>query len=80
MERIEAGTFALEMRTMSVRHTLAAVLNRMHSWAQVEEVLLTLECDPALPAAVIGDHNRLAQVRDALPQPPPRPPRWLHFS
>ena len=57
-----AGSYALEMRDMSLKHSLEGVVRNMQAWARTDGILLSLEFDASIPPIIVGDPNRVGQI------------------
>jgi CheY-like chemotaxis protein/HPt (histidine-containing phosphotransfer) domain-containing protein len=60
--RIEAGRMSLIRKPIDLRSMLADVRNLLEPLAGAKRLALSLEIDPEVPAAVLGDEGRLRQI------------------
>ncbi|MCC7280926.1 MAG: response regulator [Acetobacteraceae bacterium] len=62
ISRIEAGRLALEIREFSIAELVGGVLDLLAPAAAEKTITLSASIDPALPASLDGDAQRLRQV------------------
>jgi signal transduction histidine kinase/ActR/RegA family two-component response regulator len=62
LSKVESGRFELESIAFDVRALLERIVEMMRSRACDRGLQLTLEVEPGVPAAVVGDPNRLRQI------------------
>ena len=60
--KMEAGTLVLEQRAVDLRRLLADLVHTFEPQAQAKRLSLAVEVAPEVPATVIGDPLRVAQV------------------
>ncbi|WP_194288961.1 MULTISPECIES: PAS domain-containing sensor histidine kinase [unclassified Nocardioides] len=60
--RIEAGALLLDRRPMDLRAVVAGSVERVRAAAEATRLGITVRIDEELPAALVGDPERVAQV------------------
>jgi two-component system sensor histidine kinase/response regulator len=60
--KAEAGRLEIERRPVSVREALEKSCGLLNRLAERQGTMLTVFCDPAIPAQLLGDATRLRQV------------------
>lgn len=61
-EKMEAGKFTLEFSPMSLPQLLKVAAMQIQRRVEEEGALLTVDVDPRVPRAVLGDFHRLLQI------------------
>ncbi|MDR1471314.1 MAG: response regulator [Synergistaceae bacterium] len=62
MSKIEANKFELSLDTFSFERMLQKVVNVIHFRVEEKQQDFSVHIDPAIPASLVGDDQRLAQV------------------
>jgi two-component system, sensor histidine kinase len=60
--KIEAGKLTLDQKPFSIRGTVEQAVHLFGGRAEQKGIRLEIQCEPDLPAAVLGDSIRLSQV------------------
>jgi signal transduction histidine kinase len=62
IEKMESGTYLLEMKPVQLREVIGSIVNSMQPWARDKSITLTAEFIDGIPEWVRADPNRLSQV------------------